>query len=448
MDEDRSPKSRALTRRSVLGSATLAFAGLSGCIGGSRKQTPEPIVDQPARREMNGTTEDRCESPEIRDSADPLVVDFDSREALRCQGTLFDGFEDLSSWHTYDGSIGADLSTVNQGVQSARLVATRDQPRAWIYRRFEDGLDLSDRDLSLAVHPREGNTRATQFRVQVLAPDRDNRVEMWHPVGGLRGWVRLDFGPTEFVGDPDLTDVREVRIQTWVGGGKAVSCNVDELRTTPKLPEPTVVLTFDDIDTTQYDTAFPIMQKYGFPGVLGVIPWLTEEPGRISADRLAEMRDAGWDVVSHPQGEEALPAYSVEEQEEMIRTSKQWLLDNGFEDGARFIIWPLNRADETTLDLGAKYHYMGFLGGRCPSGRITGPQTISRVNGDDVETTIDMLETAKRSRQSVVIMYHTIGGGGNRITAEEFERTVRKIDELGFRVATASDLWEMQSTGV
>ncbi|WP_143095513.1 polysaccharide deacetylase family protein [Halopelagius inordinatus] len=402
-------------------------------------------MDQPARQETNETATDRCETPEIRDSDDPLVVEFDSREALGCRGTRLDGFEDLSRWETYDGSIGADLSTVNKGVQSARLVATKDQPRAWICRRFEDGLDLSDRDLSLAVHPGEDDTRATQFRVQLLAPDRDNRVEMWHPVGGVRGWVRLDFGPTEFVGDPDLTDVREVRIQTWVGGGTAVSCNVDELRTTPKLSEPTVVLTFDDIHTTQYENAFPIMQKYGFPGVAGVIPWLTDEPVRLGADRLAEMRDAGWDVVSHPQGEKALPAYSVEKQEEMLRTSKQWLVDNGFEDGARFILWPLGRADEATLDLGAKYHYMGFLGGRCPSGRITGPQTISRVNGDDVETTLQMLEMAKRSRQSVAIMYHTIGAGGNRITTAEFERTMRRIDELGFRVATASDLWEEQS---
>lgn len=452
MDEDRpsAPESKSLSRRAVLGASALALGGLSGCLGGSRRTTrePDPIVDQPAGQEINRVAEDKCEAPAKRNSDDPLVVDFDSRKALRCQGRLLDGFEDISRWGTYDGSIGSDLSTVARGVQSVRLTATKDQLRTWMYRRFDEGIDLSDRDLSLAVDPGEGETRANQFRLQLLAPDRDNRVEMWHPVGGLGGWVRLDFGPTEFVGDPDLTDVREIRIQTWAGNEKAVSCNVDELRTTPKLPEPVVVITFDDGNATQYNNAFPVMQKYGFPGVAGVIPWLTENANRIGADRLAEMRDAGWDIVSQPQGQQALPAYPPEKREEMLRTSKQWLVDNGFEDGARFVIWPLGQADEATLDLGAKYHTMGFLGGRCPSGYVTGPLTVSRVNGDDVETTLDMLETAKRTSQLLVIKYRTVGGGGNRITTEEFERTMRRIDELGIRAVTASDLWEMQSTGV
>ncbi|RDI69656.1 polysaccharide deacetylase family protein [Halopelagius longus] len=438
----------SFSRRSALRAGALVVGGLGGCLGGSGETTPEPVVDHPAGQQINGTTDDSCETPEKRDSKDPLVVEFDSREALRCQGKLFDGFEDISRWNTYDGYVGGDLSTVVQGVQSARLTAKPDQSRAWIYRRFEDGLDLSDRDLSLAVHPGEGQSRVTQFRLQLLAPDRENRIEMWHPVGGVRGWVRLDFGPTEFVGEPDLGDVREVRIQTWVGAEQAASCNVDELRTTPKLSEPAVVITFDDINVTQYRNAFPIMQKYGFSGVVGAIPWVADQRGRIGPKRLREMRDAGWDVVSHPQDENPLPAYSPEHQEKLIRASKRWLVENGFEEGARFVIWPFGRTDAKTLDLGAKYHYMGFLGGRCPSGRITGPMTVGRVNGDDVETTLRTLERAKRSGQVAVIMYHTVGGGGDRITTGEFEQTMRRIKELGLRVVTASDLWEMQSTGM
>jgi peptidoglycan/xylan/chitin deacetylase (PgdA/CDA1 family) len=438
---------RTFSRRTLLGTGTLALSSLVGCLGTVAQTASDDAAQAAETTPADASPDPVCEPPAVRESDDPLVVDFDSREALACQGRLFDAFEDVSSWEAYAGSVAGDRLKAFDGEQSARLTASADDDRAWIARRFEEGIDLSDRDLSLAVHTGDGDTRVTQLRLQLLAPDRDNRVDMWHPVGGTTGWVRLDFGPTEVVGDPDLTAVREIRVQSWVGDD-AAAFNVDALRTTPKLPEPAVVLTFDDIQSTQYETAFPIMQEYGFLGVAGAIPWLVGEEDRIDASELTEMRDAGWDIVSHPQLEGALPEYSAEKQEELIRSSKRWLVENGFEDGSRFVIWPLGRAAEETLDISAKYHYMGFLGGRCPSGYITGPQTVGRVNGDEVETTLDMLEIAKRSRQVVVVMYHTIGAGQDRISTADFERTMRRIDELNLPVVTASDLWEMQSMGM
>ncbi|RDI69655.1 polysaccharide deacetylase family protein [Halopelagius longus] len=443
MDED-----TPLSRRSMLGTGAVALATLSGCLGGGDESTPTPIVERPAGQEIGGTTDETCERPETRDSDDRLVVEFDSREALRCQGRLLDGFEELSQWKTYEGSVGGDLSTVASGTQSARLTS-KDGSRAWMYRRFEDGIDLSDRDVSLAVHPGQGDTRVAQFRLQLLAPDRENRVEMWHGVDGVAGWVRLDSGPTEFVGDPDLGDVREVRIQSLAGEADAVSCNVDGLRTTPKLSDPGVVVTFDGVHTTQYQHAFPIMRKYGFSGAVGVTPRLLGTFKHLDESRLREMQDEGWDVVSNPRREKPLPNYSPEKQEEALRNVKRWLLDNGFEEGARFVHWPGGRADAATLDLGAKYHYMGFLDGQSPTGRVTGPMTVGRVNGDDVERTLQALERAERSGQVVVVEYHTVGAtNDNRATVEEFSRTMRRIDELGLRVLTPSELWEMQSTGM
>ncbi|SFG74074.1 Peptidoglycan/xylan/chitin deacetylase, PgdA/CDA1 family [Halopelagius inordinatus] len=451
MDEDTPPSRRSLptSRRAVLGTSAVAFAGLPGCLGGRDETDPTPVVDRPTEEETDDPPTDRCETPEMRDSDDPLVVEFDSREALGCRGTRLDGFEDLSRWETYDGSTGADLSTVSRGTQSARLVASEDQSLAWIYRRFEDGLDLSDRDLSLAVHPGADDTRSVEIRLQLLAPDRDNRVEMWHGIDDVGGWVRLDFGPTEFVGDPDLTDVREIRIKSLPQEGRTLSCNVDELRTTPKVSDPVAVVTFDGIHETQYRNAFQIMDRYGFSGSVGVTPELVGGTDSLSVGRLSEMRDAGWDVVSNPARNRPLSEYTREEQEAAIRTAKQWLVDKGFEEGARFVHWPEGRLDETTLDVGAKYHYLGFLGGGSPTGRITGPQTVTRVDGDDVERTFRTLELAERSGQSVVIEYHTVGYAyDNRASIEQFNRTMRRLDRLGFQVVTPSELWEMQSPEV
>lgn len=441
------------SRRTFLHLGAVTLAGAAGCTGRGETNTPTPtpVVDTPVpavgatvtdEAETQLFVEDDCELDET-EFDDSLAVEFDSRHRLGCQGLLFDNFNDLGRWGTYDGSIDVGTPRVAGGY-AAQLSAAADDQRAWVYRRFDEGIDLSEYDLSLGVHSGERSTRVEQVRLQLLAPDRHNRVDMWQPINGVRGWTRLDFGPTEEFGSPDLTDVREIRFQTWVGQGTEGVCTIDELRVTPKLDEGGVILTFDDISLSQYEKAFPIMQEYGYPGVAGAIPWLSEDADRIDVDGLTEMQEAGWDIASHPQAPHPLPSYSAEEQEELIRETKQWLVDNGFESGSRFIIFPYGKADETTLDLSAKYHHLGFLGGRGASGLITGPMTVSRVNGDDLETTDHILQMAKKYRQIAVVMFHTIDGGGGRITSGEFRKTMERIDELGLRVLTASDLWAMQ----
>lgn len=434
------------SRRLFLGAGVAAMTGVAGCLGGgeARVDGQHPVETTTEVTDAALFVEDGCEPNTGPVSGDALTVDFDSRRLLGCQGLLFDDFERIDRWQTYDGAMAAETTAQDDGTQSVRLTASDAERRAWIYRTFDDGIDLSEWDLSLAVHSGRGATRVDQFRLQVLAPDRHNRIDMWYPVTGVRGWVRLDFGPTQEVGAPDLTDVREIRLQTWVGESDAGTCHVDELRVTPKLSEGGVVLTFDDISLSQYENAFPVMQEYGYAGVAGAIPWLSEDDDRISVAQLTEMQAAGWDIVSHPQVERPLPAYAAAGQERLLRKTKRWLVENGFASGARFIIFPFGQADETTLNLAARYHYLGFLGGRCPHGLITGPLTVGRVNGDDVSTTDYVLQSAKRHRQIAVVMFHTVGAGGNRISTEEFRKTITRIDELGLRVLTAADLWELQ----
>jgi peptidoglycan/xylan/chitin deacetylase (PgdA/CDA1 family) len=451
MDE-RDSRDRAgwkpMTRRGALKVGALAVAGTGGCTargnvesGGGEESV---IVDTtgPKADEKLGVDDD-CNWTTREGTSDPLVTDYDSRERLGCRGRLFDSFEFPDRWGVYDGSMVVDRTEKFSGEQSVRLEVTEPQRRGWIYRRFEDGIDLRDWDLSLAADPGTGQTKVDNFRLQLLAPDRENRIDMWNPVHGLNGWVRLDFGPTEVVGSPDLSDVRELRIQAWVGRGERGVCHVDQLRLTPKMDRGAVILTFDDISWSQYDRGFKTMQEYGFPGVAGAIPPLVGDDDRISLDGLKEMQGAGWDIVSHPQTEKPLPAFSASKQERLMRQSKQWLYDNGFKEGSNFIIFPMGQAAEETLDAAARFHHMGFLGGRCPTGYVTGPMTVSRVNGDKMGPTRNVLQMAKQYRQVAVVMYHTIGVSEDQISTADFEETLQFIDELGLPVVTASDLWEM-----
>lgn len=445
-----------LSRRAYLQSCCGLAASVAGCLSDSTNVNSGP---DPAQSTVNRTSEstdanrpfefppDHCVPSEEPSGSGRLSVPFDSRGRFRCGGVLLDGMEELSHWSTLDGHLSADSERYFGGGQSAVLETDGSTNRAWISREFDPGLDLSAHDLSVAVHPGGGATKAEMLRVQVLAPDYQNRVDMRHGVGKLGGWFRMDLGPSVIKGEPDLRNVREIRLQSLKGGDRSLRLNVDELRIVPKADRGRVMITFDDIPRSQYSEAFPVMQEFGFPGVAGAIPWLTENPSYISKAGLGEMQEAGWDIVSHPQVTDPstpLPELDRERQRAVIEQSKRWLLDNDFERGARFVIWPFHAADSTTLELAARYHSLGFAGGRPPSGiPPTDPLTIGRVDGDGVSDTLKMLEFAEEYRQLCVIMYHQIGSDG--LPTDEFERTLRAIEQSSLEVITASDLWELMT---
>jgi peptidoglycan/xylan/chitin deacetylase (PgdA/CDA1 family) len=65
------------------------------------------------------------------------------------------------------------------------------------------------------------------------------------------------------------------------------------------LPPRPLLITFDDGHLNNYTTAFPIMQKYGFTGVLYIVANYMGADQYMNADQIKEMAIAGWEVGSH-----------------------------------------------------------------------------------------------------------------------------------------------------
>ena len=65
------------------------------------------------------------------------------------------------------------------------------------------------------------------------------------------------------------------------------------------LPPHPLILTFDDANEDNYTNAFPIMQKYGFTGVLYVPYDYIGTNGYLTVDNIQAMAAAGWEVGSH-----------------------------------------------------------------------------------------------------------------------------------------------------
>jgi len=317
------------SRRAVLRISGLGIAGMGGCVlgtgQGSREEneaTPDAstttvtsiattestprrtttaertTTEEQSTTEEQTTTEeppaDLCQSvdPTIR-SNDPLLVDFNSRKARKCAGRPLDSFENLAVWNVAGGTLSASTDTYFSGSQSARIEA-RPNSGAMLSRRFDGGVDLSARDLSIAVKLTKSTPE--EVSVRLLAPDRANSMVLSRRFRAA-DWLRLDLGPSEIRGRPDLTNVRELRIEVSSSAAK-LRLFVDSIRTTPRPARGSVMLTFDDNYSSQYETAFPIMQQYGFPGVVGVIDSTVGSDSRIPLDGMHEMQAAGWDMVN------------------------------------------------------------------------------------------------------------------------------------------------------
>jgi peptidoglycan/xylan/chitin deacetylase (PgdA/CDA1 family) len=439
-------------RRSVLrrSAAALAAAAIAGCTRGpdSRASTPVEQTDSPPATDSPVSTPTGtpvpCERDGSVDERHRLTAPFNARGKFRCRGEPLDDFEDLLVWKTYEGSLEAADGTAFAGSQSAGLVAAASDKRVWIYRRFDGGLDLAGRDLSLAVRLDRPASRSVV--VQLLAPDRENQLllskGLWRS-----GWTRHDLGPTAERGSPDLADGDEIRIQFRPPDGESCRAYVDSLRTTPRADRGAVVLTFDDNGRSQYETAFPILREYGFPGAVAVIPDLVGNEGHIPLDGMREMRAAGWEMASHPQRDRSLRAMSTERKRTVLQETKRWLVDEGFGRGAQFVVWPYGQYDREALELAGDYHRLGFAGGDCPVGRsLTGPIGVSRVTGDDPAKAEAMIDRAARYNQLVVLTYHSVGNSDDDYISEsEFEEVVAHLDEADVDVVTPSEVWADQT---
>ncbi|MBX0296126.1 polysaccharide deacetylase family protein [Haloarcula nitratireducens] len=386
--------------------------------------------------------EDDDEDEEERDADDEeqrraenttsrLHTAFDSRARYADIGERIDDFEDIDEWVATSGSLDAETGTTYEGSQSARLASTTDDGGNIEIRREFDDLDLSGRTLSVAI--RLESPDVEQLDAIVEDESGDEVVMGRRTIESDYGWFILDLGVTEENGDPDLENVAEIRIQLNQDNGRPISLLLDDLRATERGDGGYVLLTFDDTPESQYEKAFPVMRRYGFPGFAAINPDRVGDEESLSLAQLEDLQDAGWEIGSHTMDHRNLPELETSEAREQVATAKEWLLDNGFETGADSFVYPWSSSDPLTRDVVSDYHYLAFTDGSNTHGQqLRGPLTVGRIFAEERERVADALSLAAKYDQVVVLAYHEIGAG-------------KWIDEAGFRdqmqlIAATEDL--------
>lgn len=153
------------------------------------------------------------------------------------------------------------------------------------------------------------------------------------------------------------------------------------------LPKKAVVITIDDGYKSVYDTAFPILKKYGFTATLFVYTDFIGIPGSsVTWEQLKEMKSSGFEVGSHTlshsnltkkRENESEGAYIKRIEEELV-LSKQ-IIDKKLHQNTMAIAFPYGAYNRQILDLSEKAGYkLGLSVKRGGNPFFTNPLSLRR----------------------------------------------------------------------
>lgn len=122
------------------------------------------------------------------------------------------------------------------------------------------------------------------------------------------------------------------------------------------LPPRPIIITFDDGHLNNYTNAFPIMQKYGFTGVLYIVANYIGADQYMNADQIKEMASAGWEVGSHTMNHLDLTALDPERQRYEIVESRK-ILETTLGVPVLTFSYPFGLSNDSVFDY---VHFAGY----------------------------------------------------------------------------------------
>lgn len=426
---DQTDRRRFIT---ALGASSLALA--AGCTDQFSDATPGDDES-----EEDGDDTAPVDDNEEQDATPPAID----------HGEVVDDFEDLDEWAALEGEIIPDEDEALTGSQVPRIENAGNV--AGMFRAYPDGLDMEGHHLSLAVQVE--SPRPVGVTVRILAPGEADQLESTRTiVGTYEGWLRMDVGYTNQVGEPFLDDVQEIQILIESQDEEEIRFWVDDLRMTPAADQGYVMLTFDDGVESQYENAFPLLEERDMPATAAVVPDSLNREERMTIDHLREMRDAGWDISSHPEGEAFMELNDSEAIRQAIESDYEYLDERGFPDGARSMFVPYHNTNEEVVEITREYHDLSsYFGGTPNAVPFTDPMHLSRVDMHDLNGFTSMIDIAEEHNQLAIGLAHGVVSEDEieddplaDMTTEELEELLDYIEESDVQVVTPSDLLDSQ----
>lgn len=200
--------------------------------------------------------------------------------------------------------------------------------------------------------------------------------------------------------------------------------------------KPQIVITLDDGNVSDYETAFAYMQDRGLVGSCAIN---SSSPGMTVA-QMQEMQAARWSFHNHLETHTNMTTMTAADMRDEIETCRAWLRRYDLDSGAQAFILP-NGARNTTVDsvVAEYYPYTLMASGETKGfptwGGIYNPRQVDRVSMDaptSSATIIGYINSAVHSGHSLILFGHDVqeSAPNNSTDLATFQAVVQHIARL------------------
>lgn len=377
----------------------------------------------------------------------PIINDHDFRGhmgSLRHRGEVVCDFEADEIW-----SAGvADTVNFISGTQGLSLTANASD---YIAAQLNKDLNLYDKDLGIWAYCAD-RTNLSKIYLYFSMGDITyyNHVYVEIPLTN-DGWnyvtvSSFDYAFVRCVYE-DLKNVKSMRVRVSAVSTGSVTVTVDKLMAFNKvLSKGTILFTFDDGNKSVYENAKPCLDKYNYPAtVFAITSYIENNPAYMSLNQLKTLRDLNWIIASHththPNLTECIEADIITE----LTTSQNYLKDNGFSPGHKYLAYPHGAHNALVDELTKKYYQLGFtiknreFHGLALRDRANVPRRLIKNASYTVAQVKEQLDFLVERKSVLTVFLHSVGVGGD-FTTEEFSEIVDYVNALNLNVLTVDDL--------
>jgi peptidoglycan/xylan/chitin deacetylase (PgdA/CDA1 family) len=212
-----------------------------------------------------------------------------------------------------------------------------------------------------------------------------------------------------------------------------------------------VSFSFDDGYSSTYNVAFPMLQKYGFTGVIYVInssvySGEARNKSYVTLSMLHTLENAGWEIGGHTKSHKILTALSDDELKDEIAESYTYLKGKGFK--VTGMAYPYGIFDQRVINVASDYfeYARGFIGFDTATFDypVYGKYALPWVSGDDSLSNLkNLVDIAESHNKWVIFTFHQIKTNDSKL-----ESLLQYVKSKNVDVVTIADgMSRMNSKG-
>ncbi|MFE4812793.1 polysaccharide deacetylase family protein [Peribacillus simplex] len=178
---------------------------------------------------------------------------------------------------------------------------------------------------------------------------------------GLHKWAPTDgVLRTEFNDNFGKVDEKVAEVTSQIAGvSSQIAVSATKFNTQPKVNAPLVTVIWDDGWNEDYSLIFPYMKSLGVKGCTALISsFVGVRSEYMNMTKINEMKEYGWDFLSHTVNHLNLANLSYADIEKELRDSKASLIAKGLD--IESVVYPLNSYNKDVLEIARKYYKYAF----------------------------------------------------------------------------------------